>query len=66
VFRAGTGAVDGRGAGALTAGWAILVLLAGLWGVYLAERYLAQLRLNALSSGSAQGLGMPVSLTILR
>ncbi len=38
-------------AGALTAGWAILVLLAGLWGVYLAERYLAQLRLNALLAG---------------
>lgn len=38
-------------AGALTAGWAILVLLAALWGVYLAERYLAQLRLNALLAG---------------
>lgn len=38
-------------AGGLTAGWAILVLLAGLWGVYLAERYLAQLRLNALLAG---------------
>ncbi|WP_223190575.1 hypothetical protein [Streptomyces sp. TRM68416] len=38
-------------AGALTAGWAIPVLLAGLWGIYLAERYLAQLRLNALLAG---------------
>ncbi|MFJ5842734.1 hypothetical protein ACIQGO_39425 [Streptomyces shenzhenensis] len=38
-------------AGTLTVGWAALALLAGLWGVYLAERYLAQLRLNALLAG---------------
>lgn len=38
-------------AGALTADWAVLVLLAGLWGIYLAERYLAQQRLNALLAG---------------
>ncbi|GAA2268829.1 hypothetical protein GCM10010145_50870 [Streptomyces ruber] len=37
--------------GTLTVGWAALTLLAGLWGVYLAERYLAQLRLNALLAG---------------
>lgn len=37
--------------GALTAGWAVLALLTGLWGVYLMERYLAQLRLNALMAG---------------
>ncbi|MEV5643474.1 hypothetical protein AB0L67_25465 [Streptomyces flaveolus] len=37
--------------GTLTAGWAALTLLAGLWSVYLAERYLAQLRLNALLAG---------------
>lgn len=38
-------------AGALTAGWAALVLLAGVWGVYLVERYLAQERFNALLAG---------------
>ncbi|MFF7385838.1 hypothetical protein [Streptomyces griseoluteus] len=38
-------------AGPLTVGWAALVLLTGIWGVYLVERYLAQLRLNALLAG---------------
>ncbi|WP_406469375.1 hypothetical protein OH738_20990 [Streptomyces hirsutus] len=37
--------------GTLTAGWAVLVLLAGVWGVHLVERCLAQLRLNALLAG---------------
>ncbi|WP_328880976.1 hypothetical protein [Streptomyces sp. NBC_00299] len=37
--------------GALTAGQAILALLAGTWGVYMVERYLAQKRLNALLAG---------------
>ncbi|MFH9003547.1 hypothetical protein ACH4E5_09930 [Streptomyces afghaniensis] len=38
-------------AGALTAGWATLALLVGVWGVYLVERYLAQMRFNALLAG---------------
>ncbi|WP_244184096.1 hypothetical protein [Streptomyces cellostaticus] len=38
-------------AGALTAGWAAVALLAGVWGVYLVERYLAQVRFNALLAG---------------
>ncbi|MEV6112509.1 hypothetical protein AB0L59_08250 [Streptomyces sp. NPDC052109] len=38
-------------AGALSAGWATLVLLAGVWAVYLGERYLAQVRFNALLAG---------------
>ncbi|WP_281945666.1 hypothetical protein [Streptomyces olivaceus] len=37
--------------GSIAAGWAVLVLLVGLWAVFLAERYLAQLRLNALMAG---------------
>lgn len=35
----------------LTTGQAALVLLAGVWGVYFVERYLAQVRLNALLAG---------------
>ncbi|GAB2982797.1 hypothetical protein GCM10023080_056210 [Streptomyces pseudoechinosporeus] len=38
-------------ADALTASWAALALLAGVWGVYLVDRYLAQVRLNALLAG---------------
>ncbi|MFG2356763.1 hypothetical protein [Streptomyces sp. NPDC048521] len=38
-------------AGALTASWAALVLLAGVWAVYLVERCLAQVRFNALLAG---------------
>ncbi|MFE4665557.1 hypothetical protein ACFRI7_06490 [Streptomyces sp. NPDC056716] len=39
------------GAGGLTLGWAALSSLAGLWGVHLVERYVAQSRLNALLAG---------------
>ncbi|WP_258052876.1 hypothetical protein [Streptomyces sp. Ru73] len=35
----------------LTVGWAVVALLAGLWGIHLAERCLAQLRMNALLAG---------------
>ncbi|MER7947941.1 hypothetical protein ABTY59_11215 [Streptomyces sp. NPDC096079] len=42
------------GVGTLGAGWAALVLLAGSWGVHLVDRYLAQLRLNALLAGELQ------------
>ncbi|MEU5187684.1 hypothetical protein AB0G83_11155 [Streptomyces klenkii] len=38
-------------AGALTVSWAALVLLVGLWGIYLVERYVAQQRLNTLLAG---------------
>ncbi|MEK0101067.1 hypothetical protein WDA79_21655 [Streptomyces sp. A475] len=38
-------------AGTLTAGWAALVLPASVWGVYLVERGLAQVRFNALLAG---------------
>ncbi|MFI2436869.1 hypothetical protein [Streptomyces sp. NPDC018693] len=37
--------------GVLTAGWAALVLLGGVWGVYVVERCLAQVRFNALLAG---------------
>lgn len=40
--------------GTFDAGWAALVLLAGSWGVHLVDRYLAQLRLNALLAGELQ------------
>ncbi|MGW2688758.1 hypothetical protein ACWC6I_37045 [Streptomyces sp. NPDC001414] len=42
--------------GALAAGWAALVLLAGVWGVHLVERYLAQIRFNALLAGELSAL----------
>lgn len=38
-------------AGILTVGWASAALLVGWWGIYLTERYLAQLRVNALLAG---------------
>lgn len=37
--------------GVLTAGWAALVLLGGVWGVNVVERCLAQVRFNALLAG---------------
>ncbi|WP_316745458.1 hypothetical protein [Streptomyces sp. MK7] len=38
-------------AGVLPAGWAAVVLLGGVWSVYLIERCLAQARFNALLAG---------------